>query len=269
MKTQTVSFQGPLSKWWQVSQDWNLRLSCLHLSLWPWPGFTFTVRLQVLVQFCSVQDGIYGLRKAHRHSTPSLRNFPITFGTVPMSIRLTMAHSHPFKEDHLALPPSTPLSSRWSTVWCPWLSAFRQRLKLLITSSFHASLLQVIDGVMSLAFCLQAASQAPQHFRFLKKRATCEGCFADQCICSVISPSLQHVPEKCSSVCCMEQTMHGMLWYACRVDQQLWPDPSAGRFSFSNIVSVSHDGKRTWSWNYARSYRFHRPGLVSLLERLE
>ena len=32
-------------------------------------------------------------------------------------------------------------------------------------SSFHASLLQAIDGVMSLALCPQVVSQAPQHFR--------------------------------------------------------------------------------------------------------
>ena len=30
--------------------------------------------------------------------------------------------------------------------------------------SFHASLLQAIDGVISLALCLQVGSQAPQHF---------------------------------------------------------------------------------------------------------
>ena len=41
--------------------------------------------------------------------------------------------------------------------------------------SFHASILQVIDVVMSLALCLHVVSQAPQHFRSSKKQATCEG----------------------------------------------------------------------------------------------
>ena len=57
------------------------------------------------VQFCSVQDGIYALGKAHMRSTPSLRSFPnVAFETVPMFVRLTMALSRPFKEDRLALP---------------------------------------------------------------------------------------------------------------------------------------------------------------------
>ena len=36
-------------------------------------------------------------------------------------------------------------------------------------SSFNASLLQVIDGVMSLALCPQIVSQVPQHFRSSEK----------------------------------------------------------------------------------------------------
>ena len=46
---------------------------------------------------------------------------------------------------------------------------------------------QVIDGVMSLALCLQVVSQAPQQFRSTEKQTTCEGCFVGQCICSVVS----------------------------------------------------------------------------------
>ena len=45
-------------------------------------------------------------------------------------------------------------------------------------SSFHASLLQAISGVMFLALCLQVVSQASQHFRSSEKQATCESCFA-------------------------------------------------------------------------------------------
>ena len=55
------------------------------------------------------------------------------------------------------------------------------------SASFHASLLQAIDGAMSLALCPQVASQASQHFRSSKKQGTCEGCLSRQSICSVIS----------------------------------------------------------------------------------
>ena len=66
------------------------------------------------------------------------------------------------------------------------LSSFQGRSPSV--SSFHASLLQAIDGVMSLALCPQVVSQTSQHFRSSEKQATCEGCFACQCICLVISP---------------------------------------------------------------------------------
>ena len=63
-------------------------------------------------------------QKTHMRSTTSLRSLPnIAFETVLMFVWLTMALSRPFKEDRLALPLSTPLSSRRSMVWCPWLCA--------------------------------------------------------------------------------------------------------------------------------------------------
>ena len=109
-------------------------------------------------QFSSVQDGIYALGKAHMHSTPSLRRFPnVAFETVPVYICLTMALSRPFK-------------GRSSSA-----------------SSFHASLLQAIDGVMSLALYPQVVPQASQHFRSSEKQAICEGFFARQSVCSAIS----------------------------------------------------------------------------------
>ena len=55
------------------------------------------------------------------------------------------------------------------------------------TSSFHASLLQAIDGVMPLALCPRVVSQALQHFRSSEQQATCDGRFARQSVCSVIS----------------------------------------------------------------------------------
>ena len=94
------------------------------------------------VQFSSAQDGVYALGKVHMRSTLSHRSFPkVAFETVPMFVWPTMALSRPFKEDNLALPLSTPLSSR-------------------------------CDGVVSLALCPeQVISQAPQHFRSSKKLA--------------------------------------------------------------------------------------------------
>ena len=44
-------------------------------------------------------------------------------------------------------------------------------------SSVHASLLQVIDGVRSLALCPQVVFHAPQHFRSSETQATSESCF--------------------------------------------------------------------------------------------
>ena len=65
------------------------------------------------------------------------------------------------------------------------LSSFQGRSSS--ASSFHASLLQAIDDAMSLALCLQVVSQASQHFISSEKQANCEGCFARQSFCSVVS----------------------------------------------------------------------------------
>ena len=86
-------------------------------------------------------------------------NVAFKIARAPMVVRLTMAFSRPFKEDRLALHLST----------------------------HSASLLQVIDGMMSLAFWPQLVSQASQHFRSSEKQANCEGCLAPESICPVIS----------------------------------------------------------------------------------
>ena len=50
------------------------------------------------VQFSSVQDITQALGNAHRRSAPSLGSVPsVTFETIPMLIRLTMALSRPFE----------------------------------------------------------------------------------------------------------------------------------------------------------------------------
>ena len=113
-------------------------------------------RQSIFTQSSSVQDDICALEKAHMRSTSSL-SFPnVALQTVPMFIRLTMALSC--------------LSRRSSSA-----------------SFFHASLLQAIYGVVSLALCPQIVFQAPQYFKFSETQATFEGCFACQSICGVVS----------------------------------------------------------------------------------
>ena len=57
-------------------------------------------------------------------------------------------------------------------------------------SSFCASLLQAIGGLMSLALCRQVVSQAPQHFNSSETQAICDACNLSPplgIICSVTS----------------------------------------------------------------------------------
>ena len=87
---------------------------------------SFRIKLVFFGLFSSIQGGIYALGKAHMRSTPSRRSFlNVSFETVSTFVWLTMALSRPFKKDRLALPLSTPLSSRWSMSWCHWLCARR------------------------------------------------------------------------------------------------------------------------------------------------
>ena len=119
-------YHVPHQQLWYVSQ---------HQSHHPTP-LTHLHVSHFVIEFNSVQDGIYALRKAHMRSTLSLRSFPnIAFETVPMFVWLTLALSR-FSE------------GRSSSA-----------------SSFNASLFLVINGVISLALCPQVVSQASQHFR--------------------------------------------------------------------------------------------------------
>ena len=80
-----------------------------------------------------------------------------------------------FEKTHMRSIPFKQFqcSSDWK--WPPLVILIR---KSFGWNSFYASLLQTIDGVMSLALCPQVVSQASQHFRSSQKQATCEGCFA-------------------------------------------------------------------------------------------
>ena len=72
-----------------------------------------------------------------------------------------------------------PISEVFPTLPLKWfqcliddgpLLSFQGRLSS--TSSFNASLLQAIKGVISLALCPQVVSRASQHFRSSEKQAT-------------------------------------------------------------------------------------------------
>ena len=113
-------------------------------NLWKLKSFK-EIYNSLIEEFSSVEDCIYALQKAHMRSVPSLRSFPnVAFETVPTFTWLTMALSRLFKEGSSS------------------------------ASSSHASLLQAIDGVMSLALCPQVVSQAPQHFGSSETQATCD-----------------------------------------------------------------------------------------------
>ena len=56
------------------------------------------------------------------------------------------------------------------------VSSFQGRSSRASASSFHASLLQAINGVMSLALCPQVVSQASQHFRSSEEQAFTPAC---------------------------------------------------------------------------------------------
>ena len=79
-----------------------------------------------------------------------------------------MAHSYPLKEDH-------------------WVLFFD-----------YVFIPKVTDSVMFLAFCLQAVTQTPQHFRGSRRKATQVGYFAS--ISSFIRGSHNHCFDKSTSV---------------------------------------------------------------------
>ena len=102
-------------------------------------------------QFSSVQFKVISMHSEKPICAPPRLSEIVPMSPVPMFVRLSVpALSRPFK-------------GRSSS-----------------DSSFHASLLQAIDGVMSLALCPRVVSQAPQHFSSSEKQAACEGCFAPQ-----------------------------------------------------------------------------------------
>ena len=131
------------------------------------------------------------------HSTLSLRSFPdIAFEMVPMF------------------------------VW--WMMVFSLLSRKIVLCFLFPSLLQAINGMMSLALCLQVVSQASQHLRSSEKQATSEGCFAHQSICSVISfyfgmsraVQLGHIMDDISAILlfiemhCKKQDNHRLAIYS-------------------------------------------------------
>ena len=89
----------------------------------------------------SVQDGISALGKSYMRSIPSLRSFHnVTFETVPMFARLTMASLSSFQaRSSNASSFHASLLTRRSMVCCPWLCDRRLCLKFLNTSDLPRS----------------------------------------------------------------------------------------------------------------------------------
>ena len=100
-EAQTAGMLANMVQWSFLEVSSSCNTLCLHVH----SGMRTIKRKQEL-QFSSVQDDVYTLRSFHN----------IVFEMVPMFILSTMALSHPFKEDCLALPLSIPLSSRQWTV---------------------------------------------------------------------------------------------------------------------------------------------------------
>ena len=70
----------------------------------------------------------------------------------------------------------------------PFLVLSRKIVQRFLSLSTYASLpLQTIDGMMSLVLRRQVVSQDPQHVRSSETQPACDGCFACQSTCSVIS----------------------------------------------------------------------------------
>ena len=107
---------------------------------------------------------------------PSFRSFPnVVFETVPVLVWLTMALSRPLKEDRPSLPLSTPLSSRRSMVWCPWLCDRRECLKFLNTSD--------LPKCKPLVVAALPASLSARSFPFTP---VCPGQFAQRTFLNII-----------------------------------------------------------------------------------
>ena len=80
----------------------------------------------------------------------------------------------------------------------------------------YSSPLQLISDMLSLALCLPLVSQVPQHLRSCKMQAICDGYFAHQSICLVVSLDLGmsrtvHLHE--FSIVSIEHTSVGFLFY--------------------------------------------------------
>ena len=114
-----ITLSVPLAGVWPPTESVDLQWHGTPSTLW-YSRTRWSCSMPCSVLFCSVQDNIHGLGKAHMRSTPSLRSVPkVAFDTVPVFVWLTMALSRPFKEDRLALP--LPTRAFLQMVWCPWL----------------------------------------------------------------------------------------------------------------------------------------------------
>ena len=84
-------------------------------------------------------------------------------------------------------PSLTQLTGHKTSSYLPnFLTLSLSQGRSCSTSSFHISLPQEIESVISLAVCPHVVTQT-QHLRSSQMQASCEGCFSCQAICLVIS----------------------------------------------------------------------------------
>ena len=163
-------------------------------------------------------------------------------------------------------------------------------------SSFHASLLKVIDGVVFLALRPLVVSLAPRHFRSSEKQATCEGCFAGHSICSIISrhssmskavqprefskvdvdhwqtPQRFRISET-QTICdgCFALQLPPTAWCTDRGRQCEQPVPGINQFLTEDFVSIGYGSRKvtTISWvAQRRSLCPRRPTISSRCPRV-
>ena len=138
--------------------------------------------------------------------TLSISSFPnVAFLTVPVSVWLTVALS-----------------------------------RLVDRRTLSTPLLQAIDGVTSLALCPQVVSQCRQHFRSSETQTTCDGCFARQSICSVIS-----LHSACLSVRSFPFTPACLVQSFGRWMSNIWHMPVWASHSTCHLLREAY---RIWGW---------------------
>ena len=173
---------------------------------------TLSVILELLI-FC----GSWGESISWSHALKLRGNYDSS--SVLFKISLCLGKCICAPPHHSEVSPALPLKQIQcrSDSWCPPPPPFFFSFTKNTSGYFlYSSPLQVISGMLSLALCLQVMSQVPQHLRSCKMQAICDGYFAHQSVCLVVSLDLGmcrtvHLHE--FSIVSIEHTSVGFLFY--------------------------------------------------------